>query len=144
MLTMEKDKILQLMLEMSDAGKQLDQAIGSLAQVMNHLYKIKYAENNSYINDWKEDIDRNLEQAKKHCSDRNSVLSRLKNDEKNIKKAYQDSQKAYRKDARTDMKAPKTFRFPDDCPWTVDELFSLSVEELLSKLPDLEIKKSKR
>lgn len=39
---MEKDKILQLMFEMSEAGRQLEQAIGSLAQVMNHLYKMKY------------------------------------------------------------------------------------------------------
>lgn len=133
------------MLEMSESGKQLDQAIGSLAQVMNHLYKIKYAENNSYINDWKEDIYRNLEQAKKHCSEKNSVKSRLRTD-KSIGIAYRDSQKAYKKDRRTDnyMRDPKDFKLPETCPWTVDELFSLSVEELLSKLPDLEIKKSKR
>ena len=114
---MENDKILQLMLEMSDANKQLDQAIGSLAQVMNHLYKIKYAEKNFSINKWKEDIKRNLEQAAEHSSGKNSVKSKLRTNEY-IEKAYQDSRKAYRKDAKTNknIKDPDTFKFPENCP----------------------------
>lgn len=135
---MERDKILQLMLEMSDAGKQLDQAIGSLAQVMNHLYKIKYAEDNLYINDWTKDINRNLEQAKAHCSGKNSVKSRLRTDD-SIGQAYRKSHSDYKKDEKTDkhMRKFNTLKLPDTCPWTVDELFSLSIDELLSKLPNV-------
>lgn len=130
-------KIFSLIMEMSDATKQENQAIGHLSQVMNHLIKIKYAESNQYVSDWIKDINRNLIQAKHDCSRKNSVLSKLHKSE-TMQKVYRKAMTAYQKDYRTDkyMANPSKIPIPQNCPWAVDELFNDSIEKLLLKLPE--------
>lgn len=109
-----------------------------LANLMEHILKLKYCTVNRYHNGWRESVIKHIQDIRRILEWRsapNTLLIKYSRDI--LKDAYAEAIGNY--DELTELYPdliPNKAYIPKECPWELDDLLSVSLSNVLNKLPD--------
>lgn len=113
-------------------------ASSNLSRMMEHLLKLKYSTSTRFIRKWINEIEtgfRRIVQDRSGWYTKKSKTNVIKDLREGIQDIYDYGITFYIKDAKKfDNLKDGIKLIPKECPWTLDELMELDIDELLKKL----------
>lgn len=113
-------------------------ASSNLSRMMEHLLKLKYSTSTRFIRKWTNEIEtgfRRIVQDRSGWYTKKSKTNVIKDLREGIQDIYDYGITFYIKDAKKfDNLKDGIKLIPKECPWTLDELMELDIDELLKKL----------
>lgn len=113
-------------------------ASSNLSRMMEHLLKLKYSTSTRFIRKWTNEIEtgfRRIVQDRSGWYTKKSKTNVIKDLREGIQDIYDYGITFYIKDAKKfDNLKDGIKLIPKECPWTLDELMELDIDELLEKL----------
>ena len=113
-------------------------ASSNLSRMMEHLLKLKYSTSTRFIRKWINEIEtgfRRIVQDRSGWYTKKSKTNVIKDLREGIQDIYDYGITFYIKDAKKfDNLKDGIKLIPKECPWTLDELMELDIDELLEKL----------
>ena len=113
-------------------------ASSNLSRMIEHLFKLKYSTSTRFIRKWTNEIEttfRRIPQDRSGWYTKKSKTNIIKDLREGMQDIYNYGITFYMKDAKKfdDLKDGIKL-IPKKCPWTLDELMELDIDELLKKL----------
>jgi hypothetical protein len=113
-------------------------ASSNLSRMMEHLLKLKYSTSTRFIRKWTNEIEtgfRRIVQDRSGWYTKKSKTNVIKDLREGMQDIYDYGITFYIKDAKKfDNLKDGIKLIPKECPWTLDELMELDIDELLEKL----------